>query len=145
MYGSADGTSVGIVEEEPLRLERWDGPIRPGDRNANFKAEVRDYTHLDPMGTLQGLSEETGIPPGALAHYVLAKWASAGNEALLEIGPTMVERLWRIVADAEAKGTDADRLAAYEALRPLLSWLHAGLPERPQTPPGQLDGAATAT
>ncbi|MGQ0464986.1 MAG: DUF6027 family protein [Sporichthyaceae bacterium] len=113
-----------------LRLERWDGTWEPGDRNANFKAEVRSYTHLDPSQTLRGLSEETGIPPGALAHYVLAKWASAGNEALLQVGPTMVERLWGIVADAEATGTDADRLAAYEALRPILSWLHAGLDER---------------
>jgi hypothetical protein len=114
-----------------LRLETWTGPWAPDDPDAAFKAEVADYARLDPLVTLTGLSEYSGIPVGALAHYVLAKWAAAGSEGLLEIGPSMVQRLWAIVAQAERAGTDADRLAAYHALRGLLSWLHAPLADGP--------------
>lgn len=114
-----------------LRLERWTGTWDEDDPDAAFKAEVRDYTRLDPTETLRGMSEWIGIPEGALARYVLAKWASAGNEALLELGPSMVQRLWGHVAAAEEAGTDADRLAAYHTLRGLLSWLHAPLDDAP--------------
>lgn len=77
------------------------------------------------MPTLTGLADFTGIPEGALARYVLAKWASAGNEALLQIGPTMIERLWQIVAAAEDTGEDAARMDAYHTLRGMLSWLRS--------------------
>jgi hypothetical protein len=110
-----------------VRLERWAGPWDGDDPDAGFKAEVAEYTRLDPLPTLQGLSEYSGIPVGALARYVLAKWSAAGSEGLLELGPTMVERLWACVSEAEEKGGDADRLAAYHALRGLLAWLRAGL------------------
>jgi hypothetical protein len=60
-------------------------------------------------------------------HYVLAKWASAGSGGLLEIGPTMVHRLWDPVERAEAVGTDAARLEAYEQLRQMISWLRLPL------------------
>ncbi len=96
-------------------------------RMRGSKAEVAEYTRLDPLTTLQGLSRYSGIPVGALARYVLAKWCAAGSEGLLELGPTMVERLWACVAEAEQKGSDADRLAAYHALKDLLGWLRAGL------------------
>ena len=111
----------------PLRLERWTGSWAADDPNAAFKAEVVEYTRLDPTETLRGLAEFTGLPEGALARYVLAKWASAGNAALLEIGPGMIERLWQIVTAAEADGEDPARLEAYHALRELLSWLRSGM------------------
>jgi hypothetical protein len=112
---------------EVLRLERRHGSWPEDDRDAAFKQEVASFGLLDPMQTLRGLSEYSGIPPGALARYVLAKWASAGNAGLLELGPSMVEQLWQHVADAEAIGTDDARLAAYHALRGRLSWLQAPL------------------
>jgi len=115
------------MDEPSIRLERWAGTWAPDDPDAAFKAEVADYSRLDPLTTLTGLSEYSGIPVGALARYVLAKWAAAGSEGLLELGPSMVERLWGIVETAEAADTDADRIAAYEQLRGVLSWLHAPL------------------
>jgi hypothetical protein len=115
------------AEPEVVRLERWAGPWDPADPDAGFKEEVAAYTRLDPLTTLRGLSEYSGIPVGALARYVLAKWSAAGSEGLLELGPTMVERLWSHVAEAEDSGDDADRLAAYHALKDLLAWLRAGL------------------
>jgi hypothetical protein len=115
------------ADVDVVRLERWAGPWDDDDPDAGFKAEVAEYTRLDPLTTLQGLAQHSGIPVGALARYVLVKWCAAGSEGLLELGPTMVERLWACVAEAEQKGTDADRLAAYHALKDLLGWLRAGL------------------
>jgi hypothetical protein len=114
-------------DADVIRLERWAGPWEADDPDAGFKQEVAEYTRLNPLTTLQGLSEYSGIPVGALARYVLVKWSAAGSEGLLEIGPTMVERLWACVAEAERHGSDADRLAAYHALKDLLAWLRAGL------------------
>lgn len=110
-----------------LTLERYSGPWTDDDPDANFKREVAEYTRADPLETLEALSANTGIPVGALARYALVKWAAEGSEALLATGPRTVERLWRIVADAEEAGTDEARLAAYEVLREVLGWLRAPL------------------
>lgn len=83
----------------------------------------------DPLATLRGLSSTTGIPVGALCRYVLTRWAAGGSEGLLEIGPVMVERLWATCERAEEAGTDVARLAAYEQLREMLSWLRLPLGE----------------
>ena len=116
------------VEDVPtVSLVPWRGPWPADDPDANFKAEVADYCRLDPLVTLQGMSRNLGIPVGALARYVLARWATAGSGGLLELGPTMVHRLWEPVARAEAAGNDEARLAAYEELRGLLSWLKVPL------------------
>jgi hypothetical protein len=110
-----------------VRLERWRGPWEPADPDAAFKAEVADYTRLDPTVTLDGLAAHTGIPAGALARYVLAKWATAGSGGLMELGPQAVERLWEPIARAEDAGDDAARLAAYAELRGIVSWLRVPL------------------
>lgn len=110
-----------------VRLEQWQGPWPADDKDANFKADVAAYTMLDPLETLDGLSDSTGIPVGALARYVLARWASAGNEALLQADPSIVERMWEYCDEAEAAGTDAARLDAYSRLREMVSWLRSGV------------------
>ena len=112
-----------------LELTRWSGPWPADDPDANFKAEVADYCRLDPLVTLQGMSRNLGIPVGALARYVLARWATAGSGGLLELGPQMVQRLWAPMARAEAVGTDEARLEAYAEVRALLSWLKVPLDE----------------
>jgi hypothetical protein len=38
-----------------------------------------------------------------------------------------VDHLVRLLADAEAVGTDEARLAAYEGVREVVGWLRAGL------------------
>jgi hypothetical protein len=116
------------VTEPLLRLERWSDPIDPDDPDARFKEQVAQLSRLDPTETLDGMARALGIPPGAIARYVLARWASEGSAGLLEIGPTMVERLWAPIAEAEAAGgDDAARLAAYAQVRGMLSWLRAPL------------------
>jgi hypothetical protein len=50
-----------------------------------------------------------------------------GQWRLLELGPTMVHRLWAVVEKAEETGTDSTRLAAYEQLRQMISWLRLPL------------------
>jgi hypothetical protein len=111
-------------------LPRWDGRWEPDDPYADLKADVAAYGHLDPLATLRGLSEASGIPVGALAHYVLARWASGGNAALLELGVSGVDHLARSVDAAEAVGTDAARLEAYVTVREVVRWLR-GVPDDP--------------
>jgi hypothetical protein len=116
-----------VTEAPHIRLEPWTGSWEEHDPDANFKREVARLAPVDPLPTLERLSAQLGIPVGALARYVLARWVSAGSEALLELGPTWVRRLARPVADAEREATDEARVAAYHELRALLGWLEAGL------------------
>jgi hypothetical protein len=117
------------VSEHPrtVRLQGWEGPWAPDDPDANFKADVALYSRVDPMRTISGLADAMNIPEGAVVHYVLAKWASAGSGGLLELGPSMVHRLWASVEQAEGIGTDAARLEGYEQLRQMISWLRLPL------------------
>ena len=108
-------------------LVPWTGPWSESDPDANFKADVSLYARVDPMATVANLASALGIPEGAIVWYVLAKWASAGSGGLLELGPSMVHRLWEAIDEAEANGTDEARLAAYERLRQMLSWLRLPL------------------
>ena len=110
-----------------LELVGWDGPWEPDDPDANFKADVALYSHVDPMTTIGNLAAAMKMPEGAVVHYVLAKWASAGSGGLLELGPAMVHRLWAVGEKAEETGTDAARLEAYEQLRQMISWLRLPL------------------
>ena len=110
-----------------VRLERWSGPWEPDDRDANFKADVALYSLLDPLSTITNLSNALDVPVGALCRYVLAKWATGGSGGLLELGPSMVGRLWDVCAKADQDGTDIARLEAYEQLRQMLSWLRMPL------------------
>jgi hypothetical protein len=97
------------------------------DPYAGLRVDVATYAHADPVATLRSLSDASGIPTEDLVHYVLARWASGGTEAILELGVSGVDHLARLVRDAEAAGTDADRLAAYAAIRDVVSWLRAGI------------------
>ena len=117
--------STGVMPEveRTITLAGWSGLWEPDDPDANFKAEVALYALVDPLTTIRNLSESVDIPVGALCHYVLAKWATAGSGGLLELGPTMTRRLAEVCDVAEAAGSDDARLAAYGELRELLSWL----------------------
>jgi hypothetical protein len=117
-------------DEPVLTLARWDGPWPADDPDANFKADVALYSKLDPLVTLQGLAGNLDIPVGALARYVLAKWATSGSGALLELGPTAVGQLSAFIDTAESAATDEARLAAYDAIRQYVSWLRVPL-DRP--------------
>jgi hypothetical protein len=116
-----------------VELVAWDGPWSEDDPDANFKADVALYAHVDPMTTIGNLAGALGIPEGAIVWYVLAKWAAAGSGGLLELGPSMVHRLSGPIEEAEAAGTDVARLAAYEQLRQMLSWLRLPLTDPDST------------
>lgn len=97
------------------------------DPHANFKAEVADYTVTDPIPTLEGLSQATGVPVEALARYVLVKYATSNAEMLLQLGPLALRQMEAHIAKAEAADTAEARLAAYEALKAMVEWLRAGI------------------
>jgi hypothetical protein len=110
-----------------IELTPWAGPWPDDDPDANFKADVALYAHVDPMTTIANLAGALDIPEGAVVRYVLAKWATAGSGGLLELGPTMIHRLWGPVEAAEAAGTDEARLEASTQLSQMLSWLRLPL------------------
>ncbi|HTZ09678.1 MAG TPA: DUF6027 family protein [Acidimicrobiales bacterium] len=119
-------------EPEPtIRLVRWTGPWSDDDRDANFKADVALYGHVDPLETLGPLSQALDVPLGALVRYVLARWASAGSESLLYVGPSVVERMWAAFVEAEELATAEARLAAYEVVRTMVGWLRQPLRDDP--------------
>jgi hypothetical protein len=93
----------------------WTGPWEPDDPDAGFKERVAESARVDPLHTLTNLSAAIGVPVGGLVHHVLAAWASAGSQGLLEIGPTEAQEL---LALAEA--------GDLEALRGRLRWLVSG-------------------
>jgi hypothetical protein len=106
----------------PIYRDTWDAT----DPHANFKAEVANYTVTDPLPSLENIGQATGISMPCLIRYVLVKWAASGAEALLALGPIGLEQMRQHVERAEAIGTDAARLEAYEALRQMISWLESG-------------------
>lgn len=117
-----------MPQDDPtIELTAWTGPWPEDDKDANLKADVALYAPLDPLETLRGLSASTDIPVGALARYVLARYATSGSGGLLEIGPSMVHRLWEPFERAETADTDEARLAAYEQVRAMVSWLRVPL------------------
>ena len=116
-----------VDDAQSIDLIGWHGPWSPDDPDANFKADVALYAHVNPMTTINQLSATTNIPEGGLVHYVLARWASQGSGGLLEIGPSMVNRLWATVEKAEGLNTSEARLVAFEELRQMISWLRLPL------------------
>ena len=129
-----------MTDPETVVLEAWTGPWSDDDPDANYKAEIALYATQDPMTTLRALGDAIGVPVGAIARYVLARYATSGSGGLLELGPSMVHRLWEPIEAAEAVGTDEARLDAFHQLRQMVSWLRlplveeAGYPSQP-TPP----------
>ncbi len=145
MSSSQSGPGAASGDEPTVRLERWHGTWSDDDPYAGLKADVAAYGPLDPLVTVRGLAEASGVPVGALARYVLARWASGGNEALLELGVSGVDHLAAVVTRAEAAGTDGARLEAYAEVAEIVSWLRAGIAGSsgvPETGQGQGDSAA---
>jgi len=122
-----DDSLIEAGDQPVVRLERWTGPWADDDRDANFKADVATYAHVDPLHTIANLADSLDLPIGAIVRYILARWASGGSEALLELGPSVVDRMTEVVRSAEQTGTDQARLAAYETLRQQLAWLRIPL------------------
>lgn len=119
------------VVELVSQLEPWPDD----DPDANFRADVAAYAQADALSTIRRLCANLDLPVGAVVRYVLAKWATGGSEALLELGPSTVERMRALVDEAEAVGTDTARLQAYEQLRVMVGWMAHGLDDPEGTYP----------
>jgi len=104
------------------------------DIHANFRAEVACYTAADPMPTMENLSRLTGVPLDQLIRYVLVKYAASPADALLSLDPIVFRQLRDHIAKAEAEGTDAARLRAYEALKQIIAWLGISAATSPESP-----------
>ena len=133
---TTDDSIVEDTDEPVIRLVRSVPAWPDDDPDANFRADVAAYAKADPLATIRRLCTNLGLPVGAVVRYVLAKWATGGSEAMLELGPSTVERMRGAVAAAEAAGTDDARLAAYEQLAAMVGWLAHGLDDPDGTYPG---------
>jgi Family of unknown function (DUF6027) len=107
-----------------VALEPWTGPWADDDPDANFKADIATYAHVDPLRTIGNLAAAIDVPVGAVVRYVLARWATEGSGGLLELGPRMARRLAAVCDEADEAGTDDARLAAYAQLRAMIHWLN---------------------
>ena len=114
-------------ESRQVILHPFRGSWPPGDKDANFKDEVANYSRVDPMTTLDNMSRNLDIPVGALARYILVKWAASGSEGLMEIGPIVVRQMQDLVDKAETLDSDEARLEAFHALKQIISWLKVPL------------------
>jgi hypothetical protein len=121
--------------ERTITLEAYDGTWPPDDPDAGFRRMVAEYSHMDPIPTLEVLSRHKQIPVGALARCILARYGTSGADALLEIGPRVVRQMDEIVQRAEAAGTEAARLDAYRSLKGIVAWLLVPLDD-PEWRPG---------
>lgn len=131
----SDESVVEDTDEPVIRLVRSVPPWPDDDPDANFRADVAAYGRADPLSTIRRLCATLDLPVGAVVRYVLAKWATGGSEAMLELGPSTVERMREAVARAEAADTDQARLEAYEQLRAMVDWLGHGLDDPEGTYP----------
>lgn len=120
---------------QTVELEPYVGTWPADDPDAAFRRMVTEYSHIDPMPTLQVLSRNKAIPVGALVRFVLARYCTSGSDALLEMGPRVVRQMADVVTAAEEAGTDEARLEAYRGLRGILSWLKVPLDD-PEWRPG---------
>jgi hypothetical protein len=117
-------------------LEPYEGTWPPDDPDAGFRRVVAEYSHIDPMPTLDTLGRNKNIPVGALVRFVLSRYGTSGSDALLEMGPRVVRQMDEIVQRAEAADSDAARLEAYRALKAIVSWLLVPLDD-PKWRPGR--------
>jgi hypothetical protein len=81
-----------------------------------FARHVQESRAVDPMPTFEALSRATGVPVDDLVHYALARWASAGAEALMAMEP-------RALRDLIAARKRED----WAAVAGIVDWLEAGL------------------
>ncbi|HJO81750.1 MAG: DUF6027 family protein [SAR202 cluster bacterium] len=129
-------------EPTQLTLDRFDWEADESDKDANFKHQVATYTLADPMPTMRGMSRNLNIPVGCIARYILVKWAASGSDALLLAGPVVVKQMSEVVDNAESAGTDEAKLAAYESLSQIVSWLRVPLDD-PDWRPGMTNQSSS--
>ena len=125
---------------DQLELVRYTGSWPDDDPDAGFRSMVSEFSGIDPMPTLETLGRNKQIPVGALARFILARYAASGSEALMEIGPRVVRQMDEIVQKAESEDSDAARLEAYQSLKGVIGWLNIPLTD-PDWRPGGETGA----
>jgi hypothetical protein len=86
------------------------------DPDAAFRDEVRLAALVDPMPTLRRLAAHTGLDVREVVHFALARYASAGAEALLALEPQVLREL---IAARHAED--------WRKVGGIIDWLEAGL------------------
>jgi len=124
------------MKKETLVLESYEGSWPDDDPDAGFRSMVREYSRLDPLITLENLGRSKNIPVGALVKFILARYTASGSDAILEMGPVVIQQMGDMVDRAEAEATDRARLEAYASLKAVVSWLRVPVTD-PNWRPGE--------
>ena len=78
--------------QRAIVLEPYQATWPANDPNADFRSKVAEYSRLDPLPTLENLSNSTGIPVGSLARFVLVRYnLRDANSALAGADRRLVE------------------------------------------------------
>lgn len=137
------GADATVHQWPTVTLAPWTGAIPPEHPDANFLADVATASLADPLPTLERLSAALDVPVGALARYVLAKWTTAGSEAVLALGPTAIARLSTMAEQVTSAPTEQDRGVAVALLVEQVQWLSHGINDPAATYPGGGVGGTT--
>lgn len=121
---------------DQIDLSPYKGTWPDDDPDAGFRSMVAMFSGIDPLPTLETLSRNKQIPVGALARFILARYAASGSEALMEIGPRVIGQMNEMVEKAESADTDEARLEAYGSLSAVVSWLNVPLTDPDWRPGG---------
>jgi len=119
-----------------ITLEPYVGTWSDDDRDAGFRSAVAEYSSVDGLATLDVLSRNKDIPIGALVAFIVGQYSASGSAALLEIGPRVIGQMDAIVQEVESTATDEARVAAYESLKVIISWLKVPLDDPDWRPSG---------
>lgn len=110
-----------------ITLEPYGATWPDDDPDAGFRASVADYSKLDGLATLEVLSRNKDIPIGALVAFIVGRYSASGSDAILEVGPVVIDQMDSLVQKAESAATDEARLDAYASLKAIVSWLKVPL------------------
>lgn len=120
-----------------ITLEPYTATWPDDDPDAGFRASVADYSRLDGLATLEVLSRNKSIPIGALVAFIVGRYSASGSDAILEVGPVVIDQMDSLVQKAESAATDEARLDAYASLKAIVSWLKVPLEDPDWRPAGR--------
>jgi hypothetical protein len=92
--------------------------------DANFKADIATYSHVDPLATITNL-EAIDVPVSGRPLRAAGRPRAA---AACSSSAAHARRLWAVCETAESAATDGARLTAYAQLRDMIRWLPSTTP-----------------
>ena len=107
-------------------LEKFNWDVDATDKDANFKNDVALYTMSDPMPAIDRISRNLSIPVGSIVKYILCKWTMSGSDALIEVGPDMVNKMTEIFMSVDGANSVGKTILEGESCKSFLPGIEYG-------------------